>query len=333
MPLTAKTVLGEVPQNQLGRTLCHEHMILTWNAAKDDLPDLYSVEKLSNQVVANAGKAIRDHQIKTFVDVSPSQLGRDVELHQVIARKLNVNIIAATGFYRQRSGIADYWLYQEEDQYEEYMVREITQGVSGGINNQKVKCGVIKIAWSSDFSGDPEPGELKATHAAARASKRTGCPIVAHCPWRANPGRNLGLEQVKMMVENGADPERIQISHCHSTRGNLAYLLEVVKTGAYVALPDAPIFAAYSDKEYVETVVGLIGGVVRAGYGDKVVMATDGQGTWFPEIPPGPAKDWTPVGHWNYVYETYLPLLRAGGLTERELEKIMVENPARLFSW
>ena len=331
---TAKTVLGEVPADKLGRTLCHEHFLLTFDSAKDDMPDLYSVPELVEEVVRNGGDAIRDHNIKTFVDVTTKELGRDVELLQRLASRLDINIIAATGFYRQRSGIAAYWTFEEEDAYEEFMVRELTEGVSGGIDDARVRCGVIKVAWTGEPPGDPEPAEAKATRAAARASRRTGAPIVVHCSWRANPKRNLGLEIVQMLTENGADPERVQISHCYGVDGNLPYLLEVVKTGAHVALPDS---SAGEDKYYpgpvAETLAGLIGGLVRAGYGHRIVFGMDCIASWFPRIPPLARDRMTPSGKWNLTYEYLVPRLRAGGLTEKELEMMMVENAARLFVW
>ena len=331
---TAKTVLGEIPANEFGNTLCHEHFLITWDGAKDDMPDLYNVPDLVEEVVRNGGDAIRDHNIKTFVDVTPKELGRDVELQQQLASRLDVNIIAATGFYRQRSGIAQYWRYQEEDEYEEFMVRELTEGVSGGVDDARVRCGVIKIAWTGQYPGDPEPTEAKATRAAARASRRTGAPIVVHCSWRANPRRNLGLEIVQMLTENGADPERVQISHCYGVDGNWPYLLEVVKTGAYVALPDN---SAGEDKYYpgpvAETLAGVIGGLVRSGYGHRIVFGMDCIASWFPRIPANVRERFMPSGKWNLTYEYLVPNLRKGGLTEKELDTIMVENPSRLFVW
>ena len=187
----------------------------------------------------------------------------------------------------------------------------------------------IKIAWTGDPPGDPEPAELKATHAAGRASRRTECPIVVHCQWRV-PDRNIGLEQVQMLMEHGADPERIQISHAWGVNGNLSYLLDIVKTGAYVALPDSPFYFALKREEEI---TALIGGLIRAGYGDKVVFAMDVQGTWFPEIPPGTYANWVPVGSFGYVYKHFVPRRRANGISEKEIEKIAVENPARLFAW
>ena len=302
--------------------------------AKDDMPDLYSVPELVDEVVRNGGDAIRDHHIKTFVDVTTKELGRDVELLQQLARRLNINIIAATGFYRQRLGIARYWLHQEEDEYEELMVRELTEGVSGGIDGALVRCGVIKIAWTGQYPGDPEPAEAKATRAAARASQRTGAPIVVHCSWRANSKRNLGLEIVQMLTENGADPERVQISHCYGVDGNWPYLLEVVKTGAHVCLPDNSTGA---DKYYpgpvAETIAGLIGGLVRSGYGHKIVFGMDCIASWFPRINALARERMMPSGKWNLTYEYLVPRLHANGMTDKELEMIMVENPSRLFAW
>ncbi|MBI2936125.1 MAG: hypothetical protein HYY31_04895, partial [Chloroflexi bacterium] len=197
---TAKTVLGPVSASQLGITHTHAHLLLTFSAAKEDMPDLYDIEALAGPLIDDLGKAVRQYKIKTLVDAAPEALGRDVDLWQLVARQLNINVIAATGFYRQRGGVAGYWGYQEEDQYEEFILRELTEGV--GPN--KVQCGVIKIAWTGEPPGDPEPVELKATHAAARASRQTGAPVVAHCSFRADSNRNLGLEQVKMLMENGA---------------------------------------------------------------------------------------------------------------------------------
>ena len=331
---TAKTVLGEISENQFGRTLCHEHFLITWDAAKDDMPDLYKVPELVEQVVQNGGKAIRDHDIKTFVDVTTKELGRDVEFLQQLASRLDINIIAATGFYRQRSGIAQYWLHQDEDEFEELMVRELTEGVNGGVDNGRVRCGVIKVAWTGQYPGDPEPVEAKATRAAARASRRTGAPIVVHCTWRSNPQRNLGLEIVQMLTEAGADPERIQISHCYGVDGNWPYLLDVVKTGAYVCLPDN---STGSDKYYpgpvAETLAGMIGALVRARYGHRIVLGMDCIASWFPRIPPLARERMLPSGHFNLTYEYLVPRLRGGGLSEQELENMMVKNPATLFVW
>ena len=327
---TAKTVLGEVPANQLGITSCHEHLLLSWSAAKDDHPDEYSSEALAEQVVSNSRRDIQEYNIKTMVDVTPECLGRDVELDQLVAQKLGINIIAATGFYRERVGIVDYWVYQDEDESEDFMVREITDGVSGGINGSKVKCGVIKIGWGGDPPGDPEPAELKATHAAGRASKRTGCPIVVHSNNLQVPHRNIGLEQVQMLMESGADPERVQISHVWTTLGNLSYVLDIVKTGAYVALPDWPFYFALEQEEMITS---LIAGLIRAGYGDKVVFAMDVQGAWFPEMAPIAYASWVPPGSYGYVYKHFVPRLLANGITEKEIEKIAVDNPAKLFAW
>ena len=331
---TAKTVLGKVPASEFGRTLCHEHLLITWDGAKDDMPDLYSVPELVEVVVENGGDAIRDHNIKTFVDVTTKELGRDVELQQQLAHRLNINIIAATGFYRQRSGIAQYWLHHEEDEYEEFMVRELTEGVSGGIDGAKVRCGVIKVAWGGLPPGGPDPAEAKATRAAARASRRTGAPIVVHCTWRSNPKRNLGLEIVQMLTDAGADPERVQISHCYGVDGNWPYLLEVVKTGAHVCLPDN---ATGEDKYYpgpvAETMAGMIGALVRSGYGHRIVFGMDCISSWFPRITARARERMMPSGKWNLTYEYLVPNLRAGGLSEKELEMIMVENPSKLFVW
>lgn len=332
---TAKTVLGEVSASQLGTTMVHEHLILTFGAAKDDMPDEYNVEALAGQVVDQIAKPVRDHGIKTLVDVSPYTLGRDVELQQVVARQLGINVIATTGFYRQRSGNSEYWLYQDEEHFEEFMTRELKEGVSGGINPAKVKCGLIKIGWSSQpGSGDPEPIEVKATRAAARVSGRTGAPIVVHITW-PNPARNTGIEAVRMLMEAGADPERIQISHCHSAKGNLAFLLDIVKTGAYAAF-DSVFLREHEGDANRERWSAAVGGLIRAGYGHKVLFGTHSLCVSFPKPiwERGTSDRLGQAYHdYGFMFRELLPRLRSGGITDKEIERILVENPARLHCW
>ena len=45
-------------------------------------------------------------------------------------------------------------------------------------------------------------------------------------------------------------------------------------------------------------------------------------------------KTYTPEGvGLTYILETFLPAMRESGITERQIEKISVENPARILAW
>ena len=96
MPI-ARTVLGDIPPELMGLTYPHEHVVLGYTGAREDLGNNFDQEAVLKQICDDLGQAVRQHGMKTVVDVTPPEVGRDIDLLQEVARRLDINVIAATG--------------------------------------------------------------------------------------------------------------------------------------------------------------------------------------------------------------------------------------------
>jgi phosphotriesterase-related protein len=314
---TAKTVLGEVAPEALGVTLPHEHIVLSYGGARLDMPG-YNVPPLADEVCKDLGAAVRTFGIKTVVDAGPAELGRDVVLQREVARRLGINIIAATGFYKQGGGLPLYWQAQELDEVEDHLVREITEGVGP----DRVRCGVIKLATTDAPIG---PAEEKMFHAAARASKRTGCPIITHTDPAGWVVGNIGLRQTEILLSEGVDPARIAIGHICGT-SNMAYLVDILRRGVSIAFDRVGSHRIVPD----EVRAALVAGLCASGYAAQVFLSMDHQGVWFPKRPAALAAS---VKHFGYLHQMFLPRLRAGGVREEHIVQMTEANPQALLAF
>ncbi|MBI2936497.1 MAG: hypothetical protein HYY31_06825 [Chloroflexi bacterium] len=315
---SARTVLGDIPPQQLGITYPHEHVTIGYTGARQSLGNRFDREGLVKHICDDLGKAMRAHGVKTIVDVTFPEVGRDVDILQEVSRRLNVNIIACTGHYTQEGGFPFYWNLMDVEKFEERFTREITEGV--GPDN--VKCGVIKIAMSNF----PLPaGEEKAFRAAAMVSKKLGVSICVHTSgWTTPADKPHGLAALELLVSEGADPSRIQMGHMEGTQGNMAQLLEVARRGVYLAFD--VVGRNPEQRDPIRT--AMVRGLIAAGYGHRILLSMDHTSGWVPQ--PRPERYATLDTHFTDIHD-YLPKLRKAGVTERQLEKIFVDNPRELF--
>jgi len=143
------TVTGAISTDQLGVTLMHEHIVYGYTG--------YFVDETiapfdHADIIARAMKRMDDIKacgVKTFVDATPNDSGRNPELLKEIAEKSGVNIVCATGLYREEEGGAPYFkhrstlpIFDVVKEMEELFATEITRG----IGKTGIKAGVIKVA-------------------------------------------------------------------------------------------------------------------------------------------------------------------------------------------
>ncbi|MEE9490832.1 MAG: phosphotriesterase-related protein, partial [Dehalococcoidia bacterium] len=137
------TVLGPISTDELGPTLIHEHLLVAtpgWEC--DALAVPYNREVFATACVEALEKA-KAYGMKTMVDATPIDLGRDVELQKQVSERSGINIICATGLYMEAMGKPAYLKFRSQfgdtttEIYETFM-KEITQG----IGDTGVKAGV-----------------------------------------------------------------------------------------------------------------------------------------------------------------------------------------------
>ncbi|HJN91297.1 MAG TPA: phosphotriesterase-related protein [Dehalococcoidia bacterium] len=306
------TVLGPIDASDLGPTLPHEHIGVRTPGIAENWPDTYD-RAAHKQAAIEQVQAAYDAGIRTIVDPAPADLGRDVGLMQEVARETGMQIVCVTGIYWI---VPRYWWGREPDDLADAFVREIEQGIA----DTGVHPGAIKAA--TDEGGVTEVNE-KCLRAIARAHRRTGIPIITH-----NGPPTMGREQQRVFLDEGVDlKDNVVIGHVGDT-DDVTYLRELADRGSFLGLDRFGIDQTLSFEARVDTVVRLC----AAGYTDRIVLAHDRCCAldWVPNFETAFA-DAAPNWRMNHVSEDVVPALRERGVSDAQIQEMLVDNPRRLL--
>ena len=320
------TVTGMVDAEELGTTLIHEHLRNSDEAVHNQWPQAgASKEEAPHEVAAGQdydiavreAKAAVDLGIKTIGEPTAMFLGRDVNFMKRVSEEAGLQVVPCTGIYTY-DHLPQFFMNRDPDQIAEFFISDIEQGIQG----TDIKAAFIKCA--ADEPGVSENIE-KVHRAVARASVKTGAPIMAH----SRPASNTGPRQVEIFEEEGVDLSKVQIAHCGDT-DDLDYIERLLEKGVWVGLDryGLDLFLPYDKRQ--ATAKELI---IERGYAERIFLSADSVATsdWFPPnvieqlIAAGAAKDWTI----RIVPERVLPELRESGMTEEQERTMMVDNAVR----
>ena len=79
MPIL-RTVLGDIPADQMGLTYAHQYIVIGYAGARQEMGDRFDRESVLTEICDDLGKAVEKHGVRTIVDVTPLEAGRDVDL-------------------------------------------------------------------------------------------------------------------------------------------------------------------------------------------------------------------------------------------------------------
>ena len=96
-----QTVTGPVDAGELGRTLVHEHIVITYPGEEYDPGFEGSGRNRRASRRQDRGAARR--RFSTFVDPCPIELGRDPELYAEVSQRSGIQVVCTTGFYTEHS--------------------------------------------------------------------------------------------------------------------------------------------------------------------------------------------------------------------------------------
>jgi phosphotriesterase-related protein len=309
------TVLGPRDTSQLGVTLAHEHVAVTSAGIPHVFPEFIDRAGTIERGVEELGEASVEG-LRTIVDVTTFDLGRDVRLLEEVSRRSGVQIICATGTWRD---IPRAFWNADPDRIAPLYIREI----EAGIENTGIKPGIIKVA--NDAEGVTREGEI-VLRAAARAHRATGVPISTHT-WA--PAR-VGEQQVRIFEDEGVDLSRVYVGHSNDTT-DLDYLLGLLRKGVWLGLDRYPGRQTDVTPDWegrTETAKRLI----DAGFAQRIMLGHDRSVT----LAHASAEQIearrraNPYGY-RFILRTVLPRLRELGVSEETILEIMVENPRRFF--
>jgi predicted metal-dependent phosphotriesterase family hydrolase len=311
-----RTVLGDIPSDELGVTDAHEHLLIRGGLPVERDRDflLDSVDRAVEEVgrfLAAGGRAL--------VDAMPGGLGRDPDGLVEVARRTGAHIVAVTGFHKLLYYDTEHWVYRyQEDAIADLLVAEIEEGMDRHgyrgplVDRSPAQAGAIKLATDYYRMG---PVEEKLFRAAAQAQRRTGAPILTH-----TEHGTLAREQATYLIDCGVPPDRIVIGHLDKNP-DLDLHLEVLQTGVYVQY-DQPGRAKYGPDSRV---VELLASVVEAGFGDRVLLGLDlARRSYWRAFGGGPGMD--------YLLTRFVPRLRRAGFSEDAIRALVVGNPARVLA-
>jgi len=309
-----ETVNGPVELEQLGRTLIHEHFRATDEAMRFQFPHMYDEQAEWEAALADAN-AVKGHGVQTIVEPSAMFLHRDAAFSKRVADETGLNVILATGVYTY-DHLPQPLLNRSEDQVTEIFVHDIETGIQG----TDIKAAFIKCA--ADEPG-MTPNVEKIHRAAARASLQTGRPIMAH----SRPASGTGLDQMRVFTEEGVDPAKVQVAHTGDT-DDLDYIERLLDTGCWIGMDRYGLDIYLPTEQRQATVLALL----ENGHADRMFLSQDWCST-LDYFPPEIAEQLaaTAAANWSmtFLFEQVIPELKERGVTDEQLDQMMVENPKR----
>src|SRR5262249_50662577 len=123
------TVTGTINPEQLGTTLMHEHLLIGWAGWELDCAAPRFDRKTQLKNCVERLKEVRDLGLQTFVDPCPMDIGRDVTFMAEVAAATNVNIVCATGLYKEDLGNTAYFKQRTVEDITDVYVAEIEKGI------------------------------------------------------------------------------------------------------------------------------------------------------------------------------------------------------------
>ncbi len=311
---TVETVTGPIDEAELGTTLVHEHLRFTDESVRAQWPHAYD-EQAELEAALNDARAIMSHGVKTICDPNAMFGGRNVEFERRVAEETGLQAVISTGIYTY-DFLPNFLANREPAAIADLFVHDIEQGIQG----TDVKAAFIKCAC--DEPGMTESIE-KVHRAAARASDRTGVPIMAH----SRPASRTGLEQMRVFEEEGVDPSKVQIAHTGDT-DDLGYIEELLERGPWIGMDRYGLDLFLPVDRRNATVLALL----ERGYADRMMLSQDYCSTldWFPpemeeQLRPTVAPKWS----MTLLFEEVIPELKEKGMTDQQLETMMADNPRR----
>jgi predicted metal-dependent phosphotriesterase family hydrolase len=306
-----RTLLGDVPTDDLGRCSAHEHLIIDAPHIAEKHPDflLDDVEAACVDL-----REFREAGGGWLVDAMPVGAGRCVGKLITVSRRSGVHVVCPTGLHLPMYYPAEHpMLSMSREELTELFVSEVAEAVRSEADPLPYRAGVVKIAGNL---GKLTPHQREAFAAAAETSRRTGCPIITH-----TEQGTAGEEQIQLLLDGGAHPAQIVLSHTDRLP-DISYHHALLSSG--VTLEYDHHFRTYL-KDGTCPTADLVARLAPD-FPDQIVVGMDmARRSYWHGHGGRPGLVWL---------LTVLPeLLRERGVHDDLVERVLTYNPARAFAF
>ena len=314
------TMRGPVASGSLGRTLMHEHVFVLSPEIMVNHPEAWGDEEARIADAVERMNELKAEGIDTIVDLTVIGLGRYIPRLQRIAEQTDLNIVVATGLYTYND-IPHYFHFRGPGTLldgPELMVDMFVGDINDGIADTGVKAAVLKCA--TDEPGVTE-GVERVLRAVAQAHRATGVPISTH----THAPTRRGLDQQRIFAEEGVDLSRVVIGHSGDST-DLDYLEEPMANGSYIGMDRFGIDVLLPFEERVDTIARLC----ERGRADRMVLSHDAS-CFIDWLDPDVVAEMMPRWHYLHISRDVLPALRGRGVTDEQIDQMLVDNPRSIF--
>jgi len=251
---------------------------------------------------------VKKYGCRTFIECTPEYIGRDPVLLNALSDSSGMNIITNTGYYGAGNNkyIPRHAYTETADQLASRWIREW----ESGINESSVKPGFIKIGVAGDTLSELH---RKLVVAAARTHLKTGLTIASHTG-PAVPA----FEQLDILREEDVAPEAFIWVHAQSEK-DISNHVKAARMGAWISLDG---LSDNNPEEYVR----MIRNMKENNLLNKVLLSHDAG--WYR---PGEA-DGGKFRGFETLFEKLVPLLKKENISEKEINQLLVTNPANAFT-
>lgn len=315
-----QTARGPIDTSRLGATLMHEHVFVLSTEIDQNYPEAWGDEEQRVTDAIARLDELKAAGIDTIVDLTVVGLGRYIPRIQRIAAQTQLNIVVATGLYTYND-VPHFFHFRGPgtltggpEIMADMFIKDITEGIAG----TGVKAAILKCA--TDEPG-VTPGVDRVLRSIAKAHRATGVPISTH----THVGTKRGLDQQRIFAEEGVDLGRVVIGHSGDST-DIAYLEELINNGSYIGMDRFGIDILLPFEDRVKTVATMC----ERGHAGRMVLSHDTAcvNDW---LDPEALKTLTP--RWNYLHVSrdVVPALKQRGVTDAQVNQMLVENPRKIF--
>jgi predicted metal-dependent phosphotriesterase family hydrolase len=308
-----RTILKDVTPESLGggATLFHEHITISdpvpsWLPPRKNAPPPAYGSKID--LMVEEVKALSKDGVSCIVDGSTVDLGKNMEHLKEIATRTGFPIVAAGGYYLHAT-------YPPEvaEKSEDELAQKL---ISDGAAQRWGAMGEIGVTQHPIL-----PDEQKVLRAVCKTHLTTGLPIFTHNPHTGcGP---CGVDQLDIIESMGVNPVHVCIGHLADITDDpkAETHKSIAKRGAFLGFDTVGRRLTQPDSKKLEMLLA----VIEAGYEDHVLLGSDFA-----------TEDELKANHgagFDSALIVFVPKMRAAGVKEETIHKIVVDNPRRFLAF
>lgn len=295
----ARTVLGDIAEEDLGFTYPHEHLWCSPPPSQKDR-DLELTDYEGSLYELLQFKLVGG---QTLVDASTIDYGRDGKKLKELSKDSGINVIGVSGFNKHI-----YYPRWVELTDIDFIASRLIKDLTQGMDFSDARAGILKGgSWYNLI----HPLEKKTTIAIAQAHKATNAPI-----WMHTEAGTMGNELLNIFEAEGVDLSTVVLGHI-DRNADPYYHLQLLERGAYLQFDGPGKVKYYPDSTRVELILNII----KHGYEDKLLISGDmGRQSYLSGYGGGPG--------FRFIKTKFIPRLLDQGVSDQIIHKIFYENPA-----